>query len=438
MKRPFGQLFLCLVASFLSIDSVNAVGAPQEVEVPEAAVVPVVDLAKPVELFAVQLRPMRKAELEKQLENWLIELQSQISETAEYTYRLRSGELSKNDQLVFRNKERDSRVKELEVAKRVKIVIVALEAKGGDVIEATSYLKSATDISGELNPSGRISYFADELNTWFKAKDGGIAFAGKLASAAATMLFFWLASKFVTKLVRNGLQKQQKGSRIFKDFVIRTTGSVVMVVGFMVVLAGMGVELGPMLAAMGAGGFIIGFALQDTLGNFASGMMIMIYQPFDEGDFVEISGVAGKVDKMSLVSTTMLTMDNKELIIPNKKAWGDTITNYSGRKVRRVDLVFGISYSDDIDKALVILAEVANTHSLVLKEPILQTGVHSLGDSSVNLLLRPWVKTVDYWDVYWDLTKMVKQRFDLEGVSIPFPQQDIHVYHRNIPIPEGQ
>ena len=393
-----------------------------------AAVVPVVDMKKPVELFAVQLRPMRKAELEKQLENWLRELQMQVAETSEYSYRLKSGELRGEDVPSFKEKERASRAKELEVAKRVKIVMAALEKKGGDVAEAQQYLQSATDISDDFDPSGQLAYFIDQSKNWLKSKDGGISFAGKLVGAVCTLLLFWLLAKLASRFVKKGMLKQKRGSRILKDFIIRTTSTVVMVIGFMVVLSGMGVELGPMLAAMGAGGFILGFALQETLGNFASGMMIMIYRPFDEGDYIEIAGVTGTVEKMSLVSTTMLTLDNKELIIPNKKAWGDTITNYSGRKVRRVDLLFGISYSDDIDKALAILEEEAKSHGLVLENPGMQTGVDSLGDSSVNLLLRPWVKTADYWDVYWDLTKMVKQRFDVEGISIPFPQRDLHVY----------
>ena len=157
-------------------------------------------------------------------------------------------------------------------------------------------------------------------------------------------------------------------------------------------------------------------------------MMIMIYQPFDEGDFVEISGVSGKIEKVSLVSTVLPTVDNKELIIPNKKAWGETITNYSGRDVRRVDLVFGIGYSDDIDKSMRVLRALATELALVLEDPGTKVGVHSLGDSSVNIFLRPWSRTDDYWDVHWDLTKAAKHAFDSEGISIPFPQRDAHVH----------
>jgi small conductance mechanosensitive channel len=138
--------------------------------------------------------------------------------------------------------------------------------------------------------------------------------------------------------------------------------------------------------------------------------------------------VSGKIEKMSLVSTVLLTIDNKELIIPNKKAWGETITNYSGRNVRRVDLVFGIGYSDDIERTISVLRVLAAEHAMVLEDPGTKVGVHSLGDSSVNIFLRPWSKTEDYWDVHWDLTKAAKLKFDEEGISIPFPQRDVHVH----------
>ena len=202
---------------------------------------------------------------------------------------------------------------------------------------------------------------------------------------------------------------------------------VLVVVGILVAVSTLGVQVGPLMAALGAGGFIIGFALQETLASFASGLMIMIYRPFDVADYVAVGGVEGTVQEMSLVSTTLLTLDNKVLIIPNKSVWGDTITNYTGRDLRRVDLVFGIGYGDDIPQAMAVLEEMASSHPLALKSPALTIEVLSLGDSSVNIGCRPWVKTADYWSVYWELTKDVKMRFDQEGISIPFPQRDVHM-----------
>lgn len=393
-----------------------------------AEVVTEPNLKIPVSQLAAQLRPMRKPVLEKQVDLWLKALEEQIKHTTVYTFRIDSGELSEEERKQFILLEKSSHEKELEISKRAKVVVAALAAKGGDITEAQTYIKSATDLSSELDSSGKVQYVAGVLANWFKDPEGGIVFAQKLVVAIVIMIGFWFLSRLTKRLVKRAFSQRRKGSRILRDFTIRSISWVVMLIGLMVSLSSLGVEVGPMMAAMGAGGFIVGFALQDTLSNFASGMMIMIYQPFDEGDFVEVSGVSGKVEKMSLVSTTLLSLDNKELIIPNKKAWGETITNYTGRDVRRVDLVFGIGYSDDIEKSMRVLRALADEHALVLGDPGITVGVHSLGDSSVNLFLRPWAKTDDYWDVHWDLTKAAKQQFDAEGITIPFPQRDVHVH----------
>ncbi|MDH5627778.1 MAG: mechanosensitive ion channel family protein, partial [Candidatus Krumholzibacteria bacterium] len=189
-----------------------------------------------------------------------------------------------------------------------------------------------------------------------------------------------------------------------------------------------GVSLSPLLAGLGVAGFIVGFALQDTLANFASGVMILFYKPFDKGDAVEAGGVTGVVSHMSLVSTTILTFDNQTIIVPNSKIWGDVIKNINTQDRRRVDLKFGISYSDDIPRAEAVLMEIVKAHPNVLETPEPVVRLHELGDSSVNFVVRPWVVTTDYWEVYWDLTRTVKMRFDKEGISIPFPQRDVHLY----------
>ena len=201
-----------------------------------------------------------------------------------------------------------------------------------------------------------------------------------------------------------------------------------MIFGVLVALSQMGISVGPLLAGLGVAGFIVGFALQDTLANFASGLMILLYRPFDVGDLVETGGVFGKVQDMSLVNTTILTVDNQTLVVPNSKIWGDVIKNVTAQNVRRVDMVFGIGYADDIPKAEGILGDIVTRHEKVLEEPAPVVKLHELGDSSVNFVVRPWVKRDDYWDVYWDITREVKMRFDAEGVSIPFPQRDVQLY----------
>ena len=157
-------------------------------------------------------------------------------------------------------------------------------------------------------------------------------------------------------------------------------------------------------------------------------MMILFYRPYDVGDAVEVGGVTGKVRDMSIVNTTILTFDNQTLILPNSKIWGDVIKNITAQRMRRVDMTFGIGYDDDIPKAESILMEIVSGHDKVLQDPEPVVKLHNLGDSSVDFIVRPWVNTADYWDVYWDITRAVKLRFDAEGVSIPFPQRDIHLY----------
>jgi small conductance mechanosensitive channel len=171
----------------------------------------------------------------------------------------------------------------------------------------------------------------------------------------------------------------------------------------------------------------VGFDLQDVLSNFASGVMILIYRPFDVGDTIEVPDVSGKVQHMNLVSTIILTYDNQKLVVPNNKIWGNIIRNVHSEKIRRVDLTFGIGYDDDIDHAEQVLREILESHEMVLDEPKFTIKLHALNESSVDFIVRPWTLTENYWDVHWDVTRTVKERFDAEGISIPYPQRDVHV-----------
>ena len=217
-------------------------------------------------------------------------------------------------------------------------------------------------------------------------------------------------------------------STLLKDVLQSICGGTVMAIGFLMALSQIGISLGPMLAGLGVAGFVVGFALQDTLGNFAAGGMILIYRPYDVDDFVEVTGASGLVKNMSLVSTTITTFDNQTLVIPNSKIWGDVIKNVTAQRLRRVDLEFGIGYGDDVELAERVLNDIVSSHDMVLPKPETMIKLHTLGDSSVNFIVRPWVKTEDYWNVYWDITREVKLRFDREGISIPFPQRDVHLY----------
>ena len=193
-------------------------------------------------------------------------------------------------------------------------------------------------------------------------------------------------------------------------------------------LGQLGIQTASLIAVVGAAGLAIGLALQGSLANFAAGFLILVLRPFRIGDYVEVAGTAGTVSKIQIINTELLTPDNRRIIIPNSAITATNITNYSAMDTRRVDLTVGIGYGDDIDRAKQVLREVVESDQRVLAEPAMTIAVSNLGESSVDIIVRPWVNSADYWGVYWDLTEAIKKRLDQEGINIPFPQRDVHLY----------
>ena len=283
-----------------------------------------------------------------------------------------------------------------------------------------------TDVLDVGFVSGLLSEWSSAIVEHVKGEGPTLVF--RLVLALLVLLAFMQLGKLVENLVRRGLSPQRVNlSRLLREMILTTVKNLVIVLGALIALSQLGISLGPLLAGLGIAGFIIGFALQDSLSNFASGMMILIYRPFDVGDFVDVAGVQGTAYNMSLVNTTFLTVDNRKLVMPNNMIWKSVITNYTDQKTRRVDLVFGIAYSDDINQAEAVIKETLTKFDTILDEPKPIVRVHELGDSSVNLIVRPWVSTTDYWETYWGLTKEIKLAFDKAGISIPFPQRDLHI-----------
>ncbi len=261
------------------------------------------------------------------------------------------------------------------------------------------------------------------------SEEGGLRLLKNFAVFVIIILIAIFLSRLVSRAIESVVAKTRQASQLLGDFLIVTARRLIIAIGILVGLAALGVNIGPLLAVIGAAGFVVAFALQNSLGNFASGILVMVFKPFDLGDLVEIGGELGVVKSMNLLSVTLHTLDNRAVIIPNNNVWSGSITNVNGTNTRRVDLVFGIAYDDDMEKAQKIMEQVVKEHPLVLDDPAPVVRVHELADSSVNFVCRPWVKTSDYWDVYWDVTRKVKERFDEEGVSIPFPQRDLHIYN---------
>jgi len=298
----------------------------------------------------------------------------------------------------------------------------------GLLIQATGQI--TTDILDTKVAVGLFGQWLSGLRDWAIASGPLLIF--KVFLFVLILFIFRMLSRLTRKVVAKAVSTSRLNfSQLLQKMFIGISGNAVMVGGLLVALSQLGFSMGPVLATLGIAGFIIGFALQETLANFAAGMMILIYRPFDVGDMIEAAGVFGKVNAMSMVSTTILTIDNQTLIIPNGKIWGDVIKNVTGQTMRRVDMVFGVSYTEDIPKTEQVLAAIVEEHPMVLDDPEPMIKLHTLGESSVDFIVRPWVKTDDYWDVYWDVTREVKMRFDREGISIPFPQRDVHFYEES-------
>ncbi len=247
-----------------------------------------------------------------------------------------------------------------------------------------------------------------------------------LEALATLFIGLWIA-KMVAKGVRKGLGKSKFDDALSK-FLAQLVKMGLTVIVLISALGALNVNTTSLVAVVGAAGLAVGFALQGSLGNFAAGIMLMIFRPFKSGDFIEAAGHAGVVEEITIFITRMRTGDNKQILVPNGEVMGSSITNYSAKSTRRIDLVVGISYDDDIKKAHQVLNRILDENELVLKDPAWTVAVSELGDNSVNFVVRPWVKTADYWNVYFGLTETIKLTFDQEGLSFPYPQRDVHMH----------
>jgi small conductance mechanosensitive channel len=314
------------------------------------------------------------------------------------------------------------------VFEKASAVISGLEAKGGDPakVEAMRGYLSAVVAAGREQLT--LKEFADGFLAWLVSPEGGLAVGFRIAVIIAAFFGLLIVARIVRAWVRRALDRTPQLSNLLSGFLVMVVYWLNIAFGLMIVLAALGVNVTPLFALVGGASFIIAFALQETLGNLAAGLMIMINRPFDEGDYVQVAGLGGTIRHVSIMSTTVITPDNQVITIPNSKVWGDVITNVTASDTRRVDLVFGISYGDSIERAQAVPEGVVARHPLVVEEPATNIRVSELGDSSVNFIVRPWTKTADYCTVYWDLHRAVKEAFDANGISIPFPQTDMHLH----------
>jgi small conductance mechanosensitive channel len=289
------------------------------------------------------------------------------------------------------------------------------------LIQATGQI--STDILDPRVAFGLVREWLAALKKQFV--ENGPTWAFKLLVISGILLLFHLLGRVMQRLVRRGLTASKlRLSQMLSETIVVTSGNLVRILGVLIALSQVGFALGPVLAGFGVAGFIAGFALQETFANFASGVMILIYRPFDIGDGVEAGGAAGVVSAMSMVSTRILTDDNQVLVVPNGKIWGDVIKNVTAEKTRRVDLSFRVHYGESVEKIEKLLADIVASHPKVLKDPAAIVKLHALEDASLQFIVRAWVKREDYWEVHWDLTRAVKLRFDQESIRVALPQHE--------------
>ncbi len=255
----------------------------------------------------------------------------------------------------------------------------------------------------------------------------GPKFITNLVVFLLMLLFGKIIISLIGKTINNVLMRNKNTSIILRNFITSLVNKGLWIILFMIALPKIGVNVAPLIAGVGVGGFIIGFAFQDSLSNLAAGFMLLINQPFQIGHFVDISGYTGSVKEMNIMSTTLLTPDNKRITLPNKSVWGNPITNYSVMKHRRVDLSIGISYNANIKLAKDTVNQIINSHNKVIADKGITVEVSELADSSVNFVIRMWTKTSDYWDVFFYMNEKIKEEFDKKGIEIPFPQLDVHL-----------
>lgn len=289
----------------------------------------------------------------------------------------------------------------------------------------TNEVEVAEKVTGafgaQLNEGREV---ASQVMTWVTEK--GLDFAVNILAAALILVVGWLVIKLIDALVRKALMRGKAKQTLFINFACSVVTKVCWAVLLIMIAGRLGVNVAPLIAGLGATGFIIGFACQESLGNLASGMMIAINEPFKVGDVVDAAGHTGCILEVNMMATVMKTADGKRIVIPNKSVWGGPIVNYNTLGLRRVDLQVGIDYGEDVTKAIDVIRETVSRIPGVLSEPALGVAVASLNDSAVQINVRPWVKSADYWPVASATLTEVKEALFSAGVKIPFPQIEVH------------
>ncbi len=377
------------------------------------------DVQMDIKEFQLRLIPLTAKELSALAARWQQIVRTQTEKVVEATVEAeqKGSEQAQEDidSIVALTKERG------DAFDRYTSVVNNLEKKKGDEAEIAALRAYRNAILVEEKQRADWRTLLNQALSWAQSPEGGLSIARSFALLLGSFIALIVVARIVRAYARRLFKRVPDLSKLLQAFLAMTVYWITITIGLMVVLSAIGVDISPLFALVGGASFIMAFAMQETLGNLAAGLMIMLNRPFDEGDFVTAAGTSGTVKSVSIVSTTVTTPDNQVIVIPNSKVWSDIITNATATEQRRVDLQFGIDYGDDQDKAIDIILDVAKADDRVLDEPEPWVRVTNLGESSVDLTARLWCKTEDYWELKFALTKAVKLAFDQNGISIPYP-----------------
>jgi small conductance mechanosensitive channel len=375
--------------------------------------------------FTLRLVSLTRGELEEFVKGWIKIVQVETKRAAGINIELSTAK-SAEAELLRMGLERAVERRNL-LFNKLELVLEEWEAKGAkpeDLAEYSTYVAAVRRSELKATDAKTLGkWFLD----WLTSSNGGVKIGISLLSLIASLFGVIFLARILARILKRALFRIPEMSDLLRNFISKMAYWLILAVGIVIVLSLFGINMTPLLAVFGGASFVVGFAMQSTLGNLASGLLLMITKPFDVGDVVDAAGVSGTVRNVSIVSTTIVTFDNQVIVVPNTMVWESVITNVNASDIRRVDLTFGIGYGDDIDLAKKTLKEVLEGHPLVLDDPEPLIRMHELADSSVNLICRPWSKSDDYWTVYWDVLQQAKERFDAAGISIPFPQRDVHL-----------
>ena len=368
------------------------------------------------DVVALRLLPMTTEELAREADGWILHIQALTHRMVDLKIALvaaardpaRSQRLQSD--LVAVSEARRT------VFKGFDQVLASWESKGGNAEAIAQHRKFISALRADEIKATDKGALWTTASEWLVAKDGGVRLVWKAVLFCVALFLIWLLARLVSRLVHRAVMRWDRFSTLLDRFLVRAAFWATVIVGTLTVLSWLGVRMTPVLTLLGGLSFVAAFAMQSTLSNFAAGLMIMVYRPFDVGNVVTVAGVTGKVQAMNLVSTTLLTGDNQVIVVPNSNVWGSIITNVNVRDTRRVDLVFAIGHDDDAATAQKILEQVVSEHPLVLKEPEPVVRMNELTDATVRFVCRPWARTSDYSTVQWDITQQVKERFAAAGI----------------------